>query len=1062
MIRKLPLILAFLLLGSLPSLYAQVTTASIFGKVTDDKGEALVGATVTATHEASGTFYGTTTRNDGRYTLPNLRIGGPYTVDASYVGYENGKESNIYLSLGQKKQINMSLKEGATSLDEVVVTALQGGVINKDRTGASVTISSQQLKILPTISRSTADFYRLTPMAAGNSIAGRNDQFNNFTLDGSIFNNPFGLDAATPGGQTGAQPIPLDAIEQIQVSISPFDVTQAGFTGAAINAVTKSGTNEFTGTVYGFFRNQDLTGRKVGDIDLVVPDLSQLQTGVSFGGPLIKNKLFFFATFELERREDLGSNFLAARPGLDAENVSRVQASDFDAVSSALNQRFGYVTGPYEGYIHATDNQKGIIKFDYNINQNHSITAKYNFLDATRDKPAHPSAIGRRGPDQTTLQFENSGYQISNKIHSGIVEWKALFSNKIANKLSVGYTVFTDDRSPFSTPFPVINIAKNGSRYIVAGHEPFSIHNRLDQNVLQITNDLNIYAGAHTFTVGAALEKFDFNNSFNLDAYGGTFIPDFVSTQAFLDSLGAGVLDGQVIAAQETFDRNGGDNGTEGEGWALAETNVGQAAVYGQWEWAASEKLTTTLGLRVDIPLYFDTKEKIQENIDRNCCYFDFIEYYDDDGNLVTFDHTQLPDQKPLFSPRFGFNYDVLGDESIQLRGGTGLFTGRFPFVWVGNHVANPNFFFYNYTDTDFKFPQIWKTNLGYDQKFGKGWVATIDLLYGKDINAMTVRNRGLNQPTGIVPGVDNRPFYQVSDQNPFGNNAYVFTNTDKGYTFNATFQLERNWGNNFFTSLGYNFGISKDVSSIEAEISSDAYDRNPTMGNVNEDVLSNSIYGNRHRVVGTASKRFVYGEGKFATSFALFFEYTEGNRYSYTYSGNINLDGAPGFLGSPLNDLIYIPTNSEIDMMTFSGDMSDPDPANHITAEQMANGLKAYIAQDEYLSGRRGDYAEKYSSLAPWFSTWDIRILQDFNFKVGERTNTFQLSFDILNVGNLISGGNWGVRKFPTTTQPIGVTFDGVNEPVYSFDPSLTKTFTDDFSLLSRWQLQIGGRYIF
>ncbi len=619
--------------------------------------------------------------------------------------------------------------------------------------------------------------------------------------------------------------------------------------------------------------------------------------------------------------------------------MSRVEATDLEDVSQALKDRFGYDTGAYEDYIHNRDNQKGIIKLDYNLNQNHTITAKYNFLDAILDKPAHPSAIGRRGPDFTTLQFENSGYQIQNKIHSGIVEWKALFGNAIANKFQVGYTAFIDSRDPFSEPFPVINIAKNGSRYIVAGHEPFSIHNRLDQNLFQISNNLNIYRGAHTITVGAALEKFDFDNSFNLNAYGGTFDPDFVSPQAFLDSLDAGVLDPIVEGAENTFANNGGDSGTLGEGWALAETNVGQAAVYIQDEWNANKDLTLTLGLRVDIPLYFDTDEKIQENIDRNnffddqgnllCCVFDFIEYFDDDGNLDPLDH------------------------------------------------------------------------------------------------------------------------------NPFGNNAYVFTNTDKGYSFNATLQIQRDWGNDFFTSLGYNYGISKDVSSIEAEISSDAYDRNPTLGNVNEDVLSNSIYGNRHRVVGTAYKRFVYSGKKMATTVALFFEYTEGNRYSYTYSGDINLDA------SPLNDLIYIPTDGEIDQMTFSGDMSDPDPANHITPQQMADALKAYIAQDEYLDGRRGDYAEKYSSLAPWFSTWDLRIMQDFNFNVGERVNTFQLTFDILNVGNLINP-DWGLRQFPTTTQPIGVAFNGIDEPVYSFDPSLKSTFTDDFGLLSRWQLQIGGRYIF
>lgn len=1047
---RLPIVLiCLIILAGHQSLLAQVTTSTLTGTVVDESGEALIGANVVAIHEPSGTQYGVTTRDGGRFTLPNLRVGGPYTVQSSYVGYESQTYNNIELALAQKLTLNFDLKSEAVELEGVVVVAESDPVLNGERTGASTNIGSTELTRLPTISRSASDYYRLTPSASGNSFGGRNDQYNNFSLDGSIFNNPFGLDAATPGGQTMAQPISLDAIEQIQVSLAPYDVRQAGFTGAAINAVTKSGTNDFSGTVFGFYRNQDLTGSKVNGQDIIVPDLTQFQTGFSIGGPIIKDKLFFFINAEIERREDLGSNFIAAAPGRTGENVSRVEEADLIAVSNALGD-IGYQTGAYEGYLHDTDNEKGIIKLDWNINNNHTLTATYNFLDASKDNPAHPSALGRRGPDATTLQFENSGYQINNILHSGIVELKSIFGNKFANNLQVGFSAFRDSRDPFSAPAPVMNINRDGIRYIVAGHEPFSIHNRLDQNVYQLTENFSIYAGDHTLTVGTSFERFEFDNSFNLGVYdpfvgfpGGSFGPGFESVGAFIDSINAGVVGNAIAGAEALFNANGGDDGVEGEGWALAETNVGQWALYLQDEWAVTNNFNLTVGIRMDMPLYFDTPDKIQENIDRNCCFVPNMTYFDEDGNSIVFDHLKLPDQTPLFSPRVGFNWDIGGTNVAQLRGGTGLFSGRFPFVWVGNHVANPNIFFYNVTHPDFQFPQVWRTNLGYDRKLGGGLTFSTDFIYTKDVNAMMVRNYGIKPPTGRLGSeVDSRLIYSDADQ--VGNAAYVFTNTDIGRSINWSVELKHQWANGLYTSVGYNYLDAQDASSIEAEISSDAYDRNPAFGNVNQAVLAPSIYGSRHRIVGSAHKRFEYGGGTWATTIALFFEYVEGNRFTYTYSGDINRDA------SGLNDLIYIPTQSDLEKMNFS-------TLSATEAEQRA-ALNAFIEQDEYLSGRRGDYAEKYAILSPWYSTWDLRILQDLNFGT---SNMLQLSIDILNFGNLISD-SWGVRQFPVNTQPIGVSLDENNIPTYSFDTSLKTSFTDDFSLLSRWQMQFGLRYSF
>jgi hypothetical protein len=1056
--------IAFLFFAS--AISAQVTTATILGKITDTNKEELIGANILATHLPTGINFGTSTRVDGRYTLPNLRIGGPYTIEISYTGYETQKVEGIYLSLAQKLQLDMVLSTDAVMLDGATVTADRNSILNNERTGAETNISTEVLESLPTISRSAADFTRLTPSADGNSFGGRNDQFNNFSLDGSIFNNPFGLDAATAGGQSGAQPVSLDAIEQINVSLAPYDVTQAGFTGAAVNAVTKSGTNEFKGSVFGFFRNQDMVGTKVNDTEVVKADLDQLQFGASLGGPIIKNKLFFFANFEIDNRTDLGTTFVPTNGSNTGENVSRVEEQDLMNISNALKDRFGYETGAYEGYLHDTESTKGLFKLDFAINQNHTLTATYNFLTAFKDKTAHPSAIGRRGPDLTTLQFANSGYRINNNIQSAIVEFRSIFGNKASNKFQAGFTSFDDTRDAASAPFPTLNINRDGSRYIIAGHEPFSINNKLNQQVLQISNNFNIYAGDHTFTIGASLEKFDFDNSFNLGTYAGVFGPEFSSPEAFLDSLDAGVIDPWVTGAEETFAANGGADGELGEGWALAETNVGQLAAYIQDEWAVNPKLTLTAGIRMDMPLYFDTAEKIQENIDRACCYDPTIEYFDEDGNSVIFDHLDLPSQTPLISPRIGFNYDIRGDQTAQLRGGTGLFTGRLPFVWIGNQVANPNFFFYNKTANDFKFPQVWRSNLGYDQKVGEGWIVSLDAIYTKDLNAAYVRNFSLKPPTATLdaPG-DNRPVYAFEDHaqlfgGPIFGSGYVFGNTNLGYSFNFTAKVEKRFDNGLFFMLGYNFLDAQDASSIDAEISSDAFERNPAYGNVNKASLAPSLYGNKHRIVGSAYKKFSYGtDNKFATTISTFFSYANAGttasdftadfRSSYTYSGDINGDG------SGLNDLMYIPTSAEVNEMRFEDN-------SNATAGEQARALEDYIAQDEYMSDNRGSVAERYALIAPWYGSWDVRVLQDLNFKVGEKTNTIQLSIDVLNFGNLLSS-SFNVKELPVNTQPIGVL--GVDEngiPTYAFDTSLKNTFSPDFSLDSRWQARVGLRYIF
>src|SRR5687768_6652523 len=482
-------ILFFGILVSLLSnqLSAQVTTATLSGIIKDSKGAGLEAATVTVEFPDAGIKQVLITRSDGRFTVPNLRVGGPYRVTVDHVSHAQAVSENIFLELGLNNTIEFTLQDKTTELGGVTVSATGAKIFDNKRTGASTNISSKLLKELPTISRSADDYLRLAPSASANyngiSFAGRNGQYNNFSLDGAVFSNPFGLDAPTPGGQTNAQPISLDAIEQIQINLAPYDVTQAGFTGAGVNTVTKSGSNRFSGTAYVFYRNESMTGKKVNKNKLVVPDLSQLQTGFTLGGALKKNKLFYFVSFETEQRRDEATSYVAQNGGnVGKTNTSRVLESDLQAVSSILKTRFNYDTGPYQGFTHDQTNYKWLAKLDWNISDVHKLSFTYNGLDAKKDKPAHPSAIRRRGPDFVTQQFQNSGYEIVNKLHSFGTELKSNFGSNAANKLRIVYTTFRDKRNPFSEPFPVLNITKNGTMYIVAGHEPFSIHNRLNQD----------------------------------------------------------------------------------------------------------------------------------------------------------------------------------------------------------------------------------------------------------------------------------------------------------------------------------------------------------------------------------------------------------------------------------------------------------------------------------------------------------------------------------------------------------------------------------------------------
>ncbi|MES2777980.1 MAG: carboxypeptidase regulatory-like domain-containing protein [Bacteroidota bacterium] len=1061
--RKLRQVLTVIAVLFMQNTHSQVTTATLSGKVTSTDKKALAGATVNVSYPDAGIRKIILSQSDGSFVIPNLRVGGPYKVMVSFSGFSEKTEDNIFLELGQNTALEILMEPTSVNAGSVTVTG-KSKVFDNQRTGASTNIGSRQLKSLPTISRSADDFTRLTPSASatynGTSFAGRNGQYNNYSLDGAVFNNPFGLDAPTPGGQTGSQPISLDAIDQIQVNIAPYDVTQAGFTGAGINTVTKSGTNNFAGTVYGFYRNQGMTGKKVDGTKIAVPDLTQLQAGFSLGGAIKKNKLFYFINFETEQREDAATSYVARNASnAGNNNTSRVLESDLMAVSSILRTRFGYETGPYQGYNLKQTNYKWLAKLDWVINSKNTLSFTYNGLDATKEKPAHPNAIRRRGPDYTTMQFKNSGYEIENKLQSFGAELKSDFGSRYANKFRAVFTTFRDKRNPFSEAFPVLNITKYGTMYIAAGHEPFSINNRLNQDALQLTDNFNIILPKHTLTIGASYESYKFGNSFNLTGYAATLFSD-ADIQTFKDSVpvggryvfGAYPLDVDVATARgaKTADK-----------WSWYYITVAQLSAYLQDEWKLSDNFRLTYGLRMDIPMYNKasfvqpdgtTSTPTLQNND-NLTLFDEHGQPVSNGKGKQLDNTKLPSSKPLFSPRIGFNWDVKGDKSFQLRGGSGLFTGRFPFVWVGNHIGNPFSFFYCATASNFKWPQIWRTNIGADLKAGTGTIFTVDVAYSKDVNAMMVRNYALGTPTGAFSNGtgDTRAVYKATDKGAA--NAYVFTNTKAGYQFNTSLSVQQTFKNNLFLTGSYNYLVATDASSISAEISSDAFDRNPILNNANAAINSRSLYGNSHRFVLAGIKKFEYGKDKkYATTVSIFGNWTSGNRFAYVYGGDINNDG------TATNDLLYVPKNSEIDIMVFEP-LTDVNGVVQNQASQRA-AFKNFIEQDDYLKSRRGQFTEKYEGETPWFSQVDLRILQDFNFKGKKKMNTVQLSIDFINLGNLISS-KWGVRKYASASgyfQPISYLGAGK----YQFDPSLKETNIASPDLSSRWQMQLGLRYIF
>jgi hypothetical protein len=1062
-----------------------VTTGAIRGFVTSEAGDPLEGANVLAVHLPSGTQYGTVTRSGGTFAIPNMRVGGPYRITVSLIGYEQEQRDGITVILGQDLQLSFDLAVRAVEMEELQV----GVEAERARTGAETFISEEEVAMLPSIKRSTRDLIRIDPRSDGNySFGGRNWTFNNITLDGSYFNNSFGLDDPAPGGQTAAEPVPFDAVEQVRVSVAPFDVREGGFTGANVNTVTKSGTNQVEGSAYAFYRNESLLGNTVRGQDVVAnPDLNFFQSGITLSGPIVRDKLFFFVAGELERRDDPGTNFVARTGSTPNFGESRVDAETMNLIQQRMEDSYGYQTGGYQGFTHATDNNKILAKIDWNVSQNHTLTARWNFLDAERDLPPHPFAGSwnqtGRGPNETSLPFQNAGYRINNNLNSWALELNSR-SSSWANRFFFSFNRFRDRRSPFSADFPTLEIIENGITYTTVGHEPFSIHNILNQDVLQLTDNFTFFKDKHEITVGANFETFKFFNSFNLFRHGwwGGSV-----------DIGGTVFDGGIDQFLERTDPNSPNfidfrnfitpsdpstNPFQGEN-----IHVGQLSFYAQDEFAISNRFELTYGLRIDMPMYFT--QPVDNPFSRG------LTALDENREPETVDQSMLPSTKVHWSPRVGFNWDVAGTQTTTLRGGTGVFTGRLPFVWIGNNISNPGSnpnlfpgipleevppehrtsddsilqqtFFLNAMDPDFRWPQTWVTDIAVDTRLPGDFEATFEFIYGRDLNAIYVRNADLAVPSGTVPGADGRPHFggfgnnQLNPELGPGNGIFVIDNKSEGWNLNFTTHLRKAFDFGLSTSLAYAYTDARNILKF-TEIAFEVWQQQPVQGDPNNAKLAKSEFGQEHRILGTATQTVSWSD-RLATHFGIFFEIANGNafrgeggnRYSFIYSGDVNGDGIAG------NDLIYIPKDeSEIKF--------DPlvTSAGVISPEQQWLALDQFIEQDSYLRSHRGQIAERFGLNNPWWHSLDLRILQDF-YVGPQGQHTFQLTFDILNFTNLLSS-SWGVRKIANTaaTSPLQVVrTEADNTPVFNFN-MVNQTFQDDLSQFSRWRIQVGLRYLF
>ena len=1034
------LLSTLVLLLTVFSMYAQVTSSSLTGTIKDAKSETLIGATVKAVHQPTGTSYGASTNAEGRFSIQNMRSGGPYTVTISYLGFENSVYQNINLKLGDAFTLNATLKEGGVNLSEVIIVGTQDKLFNSKKTGASTNISKEQIEILPTLNRSLSDMWRLTPQSNGNSFGGANSRFNNITIDGAVNNDVFAASssAITPGSNSNTQPISLDAIQEIQVVLAPYDITYGNFTGAGVNAVTRSGTNKVEGSLYTFGRNQGTVGKQPNGLNST--DFSNYQYGFRIGAPIVKDKLFIFVNGELGR--------IKAPSVLNAGDPSAlVTVAQAQELANFVQTKYGYDVGAINEVQTQTKSDKLFARLDWNINQKNQLMLRHNYIKAYDD------AFSRFA---NNFRFGNNGGRNNNNQNISVLELRSSISKSLSNNLIIGYSRVRDARSTSGALFPHVQINNwNGipTNQVNFGSERSSTANQLDQDVFELTDNFKIFTGNHTFTVGTHNEFFKFRNLFVNNRFGYWQFANYADFQNNKASR---------VEATYPLTANPGE----------AKFSAAQLGFYAQDEIQASPNLKLTAGLRIDVPVFMDKPE-------RNPLAETAFGYK---TNIT-------PKSSPLVSPRLGFNYDVFGNRSLQIRGGSGIFTGRVPFVWLSNQFTNNGVLFgsvfqnnpatfqsdpnkqstagglsstyeLNLINENFKLPQTFRSNIATDIKLPGNIVTTLEAIFNKTLNNITYKDINIKGQTGLLnPALtgnqDRRPTYG-GKVNTTVTNAILLGNSSKGSSYSLTAQLQKSFDLGLNASIAYTYGEAKDQNSGTSSTARSNWQFNQIVNNANDAQLDYSRFDIRHRIVGSLNYGVNYGKNKlFGTTISLFYAGRSGEPISYLYFGDLNGDGANQ------NDLIYVPRNaSEIKLVNTTG----RDGVTTPVAQQWTE-LNSFIENDAYLKTRRGQYAERFTGRLPWEHSFDVKVLQNFGGLIKGSSNKIQLSLDMFNVGNLIKK-DWG-RSYSLGNSASTLINYATRDVVgggtgFTFKAPAGNVAYQTNQIQSRWAAQFGVRYLF
>ncbi len=1125
MLKRILFLFALAFMAS-PFLFAQLTTSSIDGKVKSTTDEPLIGASIVATHLPTGTRYSTSSRGSGIFSIPNMRVGGPYLIEVTFVGYEPGKYENIFLSLAESFILSSDLKKTVATMENVVITTgRRSSVFNPNRTGSITNIGTRQISTLPTITRSINDFTRATPQSNGAAIGGGNYRQNNFTVDGADFNNSFGIGTNLPAN---GSPISVDAIEEISVAINPYDVRQSGFIGSAVNAVTRSGTNTFSGSVYKYFRNERHRGRKVEKTFFTRTPEEYDQFGFRFGGPLIKNKLFFFLNYETETQPKVIQSSFAATPGApfgSADNIRRPTADSLNFISQYLLNNYNYVTGPFDNYTPDITRKKVLARLDWNISRVHRFNIRYSQVEG--GEPNAPStSVGGAGTVAgstatrtgiNSLWYKNSNYFQGANFYSFAAELNSNFK-RLSNVLRFTYTDQNDSRTTESTEFPFVDIMSTsggvatqsnsnvGAPYTSFGYEPFSFGNLRRVKMYSITDNVSWTTNKHSWTVGF---QADFSKTINGFQRFGTSYYRFATWNDFASALDPNPANRRLptdFVQTYSLSKNFAP--------AFSSFKFTQYSVYGQDEISINKNFRLTVGLRLDQAGYPDVPQILTNPLvlAQNFAFGEKV----NTGNL--------PKKTILISPRIGFNWDVYGDRSLQIRGGTGLFTGRIPFVWVVSQSGDNGMIqitqaFNAFTSTglpsgapppgpfnpsptayrpatvpvagtlapgsvtamdgNFKNPQSWKTGLAMDTKLPWGVIASLEAIFTKDVNTAFFRSPNYQAAPNLnVTGYpDNRPIYGatiptrfINTLNPAGifvpggNTAFVpviIDNGSRGYYGSLTAKFEKPFSKGFFASLAYTKSISANLFDGNGDQALGTYQGTQQVYGLNTPTLASSQYVVPDRLVAMISYRKEYLK-HLATTISLFYQGSIDGRSSYVYNGDFNRDGVNG------NDLIYIPTATEVTQMQFTS-----QTVNGIVYDQTSqrNLFESYVQQDKYMRTHRGKYAERNGLLVPWRNQLDAKFIQDIFVKSGKSRNTLQFTIDVFNFGNMLNP-SWGKVKTINNTNiliPQNANLlipGGAVVPTFRLATAqgqiVTRTFRDNISVVSTYSVQFGFRYLF